>query len=59
MITDNDNDASELFIDDDLEMDHETINNNVQKAIEMMDPDDIDVEKIMEFSDDQKRKYID
>ena len=59
MIADDDNDASELFIDDDLEMDQETINNNLQKTIERMDVDDIDVEKIMEFSDDQKRKYSD
>ena len=59
MIADDDNDASQLFIDDDLEMDQETINKNVQKAIERMDSDDIDVEKIMEFSDDQKGKYSD
>ena len=59
MIADDDNDASELFIDDDLKMNQEMINNNVQKAIERMDLDDIDVEKIMDFSDDQKRKYSD
>ena len=40
VIADDDNDASQLFIDDDLEMDQKTINNNVQKSYRNVDSRD-------------------
>ena len=39
------------MFDDDLEIDQETINNNVKKAIDRMDADDLDLDKMMNFSD--------
>ena len=43
-------DGSKMF-DKDLEIDQETINNNVKKAIDRMDADDLDLDKMMNFSD--------
>ena len=46
----NNPDGSKMF-DEDLEIDQETINNNVKKAIDRMDTDDLDLDKMMNFSD--------
>ena len=43
-------DGSKMF-DEDLEIDQETINNNVKKAIDRMDTDDLELDKMMDFSD--------
>ena len=43
-------DGSKMF-DEDLEIDQETINNNVKKAIDRMDADDLELDKMMNFSD--------
>ena len=56
-------DDSHLF-DDDLDIDQETINNNVMKAIERIDSDDVDVDKMI-YSDeslhdenDEEKGYV-
>ena len=43
-------DGSKMF-DEDLEIDQETINNNAKKAIDRMDADDLELDKMMDFSD--------
>ena len=49
-------DRSKMF-DEDLEIDQETINNNVKKAIDRMDIDDLELDKMMDFSDAYRKMY--